>query len=162
LSAALLVLTFLVVLVFLPETRYSRSLALASGDVVADLVTAETVDNDKDLSPALPLPPTHATEEAGATIKLVGTGAPTSNQRWSVTNGRDPLYRPIDATLRVFVTATIGPAWIPVGWFAAVKGIAVGQSFIAAQIWQAEPYFFSNSAVGMTYIPSVCRFFVIT
>jgi len=90
-----------------------------------------------------------------ATLEFVGRGAPTPAGRWGITSGRDPTYKPLDALIRVAKAALIGPVWISIGWFGACKGILVGQNYVAAQIWQAPPYNFSNAAVGMTNIPAI-------
>ena len=47
------------------------------------------------------------------------------------------------------------PSGLPPAGSLPAKGILVGQSYVAAQIWQAPPYNFSNAQVGMTNIPGV-------
>jgi len=141
-NAAMLALTFGVMFVFLPETSFRRSAALARG-VHHEAASEDGSEKGKEGS------------VVEATIALVGTGAPDAARRWSFTSGRDPTYNPVEALLRVVKAAFIGPVWISIGWFGACKGILVGQNYVAAQIWQAPPYFFSNAAVGMTNIPAI-------
>lgn len=156
LSTGLLALTFAVIVPYLPETRFSRSLALSSGQGTENISTILEQD-DKNTFELNTENINDVARVEAATVSLVGTGGPSKAQRWGVTAGRDPHYRVMDALIKVWLTATLGPVWLPVGWFAACKGILVGQSFIAAQIWQAAPYNFSNAAVGCTYIPAVSK-----
>ncbi|KAJ7053989.1 major facilitator superfamily domain-containing protein [Mycena amicta] len=142
-NAAMLALTFAVMFFFMPETNFRRTAALARGVHHETQSTDEEVDEKGS---------THVVE---ATIALVGKGAPDPLRRWGMTAGRDPTYKPVNALIRVVKAAFIGPVWISIGWFGACKGILVGQNYVAAQIWQAPPYHFSNAAVGMTNIPAI-------
>ncbi|KAJ6611487.1 major facilitator superfamily domain-containing protein [Mycena sp. CBHHK59/15] len=146
-NAAMLGVTLITMALFLPETSFRRSAALARG-VHADAAATPDDRSDEKVDAA-------PTDVEKATIALVGRGAPPPAARWGVTSGRDPTYKPLDALIRVVQTATIGPIWIAVGWFGACKGILVGQNYVASQIWQAPPYNFSNAGVGMTNIPAI-------
>ncbi|KAJ7045049.1 major facilitator superfamily domain-containing protein [Mycena alexandri] len=144
-NAAMLAITFVLMVFCLPETSFRRSAALARGVHQSD----DDFDEEKTQTATENLSTQHAT------LQLVGKGAPTVSRRWGLTAGRDSTYNPLDALLRVAKAALIGPVWISIGWFGACKGILVGQNYVAAQIWQAPPYNFSNAAVGMTNIPSI-------
>ncbi|KAF8204467.1 major facilitator superfamily domain-containing protein [Mycena galopus ATCC 62051] len=147
-NTAMLAATFVIMAFCLPETSFRRSAALARG------VHESSVSTDEDLDEKAP-PAALKDAEQQATLELVGKGAPTVAGRWGLTAGRDPTYKPLDAFVRVAKAAVIGPVWISIGWFGACKGILVGQNYVAAQIWQAPPYNFSNAAVGMTNIPAI-------
>ncbi|KAJ7146319.1 major facilitator superfamily domain-containing protein [Mycena epipterygia] len=147
-NTAMLAATFVLMVFCLPETSFRRSAALARGVHGSSESTDDDLDEkketvEKDL------------EQQQATIELVGKGAPTPAGRWGLRAGVDPTYKPFDALIRVAKAALIGPIWISIGWFGACKGILVGQNYVAAQIWQAPPYLFSNAAVGMTNIPAI-------
>ncbi|KAJ6601258.1 major facilitator superfamily domain-containing protein [Mycena vulgaris] len=141
-NAAMLAATFVLMIFFMPETSFRRSAALARGVHDSD---------DEDLGEKVD----ERDAEQQATIALVGKGAPTPAGRWGLRAGFDPTYKPLDALIRVAKTGLIGPVWISIGWFGACKGILVGQNYVAAQIWQAPPYNFSNAAVGLTNIPAI-------
>ncbi|KAJ7194735.1 major facilitator superfamily domain-containing protein [Mycena pura] len=145
-NAAMLIVTFFVLFFLLPETSFQRSAALSRG------VHESSESTEEDLEE---MTPTEKNSEQHATIALVGKGAPDAARRWGLTAGRDPTYKPLDALVRVAKAACIGPVWISIGWFGSCKGILVGQNYVAAQIWQAPPYNFSNAAVGMTNIPAI-------
>ncbi|KAJ6541797.1 major facilitator superfamily domain-containing protein [Mycena capillaripes] len=147
-NTAMLAATFVIMVFYLPETSFRRSAALARGVHESSASTDEDIDEKT-------TPVAVRDAEQQATIELVGKGAPTASRRWGLTAGRDPTYKPLDAFIRVAKAALIGPVWISIGWFGACKGILVGQNYVAAQIWQAPPYNFSNAAVGMTNIPAI-------
>ncbi|KAJ7762373.1 major facilitator superfamily domain-containing protein [Mycena maculata] len=147
-NAAMLAATFVVMFFCMPETSFRRSAALARG---VHEVSDESTDEDLDEKTGAAV----VVDAEHATIALVGKGAPTPDGRWGLTSGFYPTYKPFAALIRVAKVALIGPVWISVGWFGATKGILVGQSYVAAQIWQAPPYNFSNAAVGMTNIPAI-------
>ncbi|KAJ7144849.1 major facilitator superfamily domain-containing protein [Mycena crocata] len=147
-NTAMLAATFILMIFCLPETSFRRSAALARG-VQEESTSTDELD-EKDAAAI------HVKNvEQHATIALVGKGAPTHARRWGLTSGYDPTYKPLVTLHRVFKAAFIGPVWISIGWFGACKGILVGQNYVAAQIWQAPPYNFSNAAVGMVNIPSI-------
>ncbi|KAJ7492072.1 major facilitator superfamily domain-containing protein [Mycena latifolia] len=146
-NTAMLAATFVLMVFCMPETSFRRSAALARG------VHESTDSTDEDLEEKAGVAEKDA--EQHATIALVGKGAPTPAGRWGLRAGFDPIYKPLDALIRVAKAALIGPVWISIGWFGACKGILVGQNYVAAQIWQAPPYNFSNAAVGMTNIPAI-------
>lgn len=155
-NAGMVASAFILVLFLMPETAFRRTAASSRGvhggaEKQAAVSTPELEEDKKEVAAAA----SADADVESLTVEYVGKGFPNKAQRFGLLAGRDKTYSPFNAWWRVLQAITIWPIWLCIGWFGSIKGILVGQNYVAAQIWQAPPYNFTNAQVGMVNIPAI-------
>lgn len=147
------VFTQILIFFALPETRWPRSANSARGLVVpTTIVGSEKTNNDEEKRDA-----SGEVMDAKQTdiVHLVGHGAPSRKQRYSLIPTVDRTYNPLTQLKNVAVLCFYAPVLFTNLWWLAVGGASVGFGFVTSSIWYAPPYLFTPGQVGLTALPSV-------
>lgn len=144
--------TFTQILIFvaLPETRWTRTADSARGIAKITILSQDTSADEEKRGGIDQVISVHPSDVLG----LVGRGAPSKKQRWSLIPTLDRSYRPLHQLKTVFILLTFPPVLLANCWWLAVGGAAVGFGFLSSQIFFPPPYLFTSGQVGLTALPN--------